>query len=166
MQFDIRAIVRQKAPNAKVPGFVIRWLERITHVKQMNAFLRRHPDLRDYEFIRMTLSEELGCTASIEGVETIPTSDKPVIFVSNHPLGGLDGMIIAEMIHAHRPRPLKVIVNELLMYLEPINGLWAPVNKVGHLSKEQAAAQHSAAGHQSTSRHASVHSLQQCFSES
>lgn len=138
MQFDIRAIVRQKAPNAKVPGFVIRWLERITHVKQMNAFLQRHPDLRDYEFIRMTLSEELGCTASIEGVENIPTSERPVIFVSNHPLGGLDGMIIAEMIHAHRPRPLKVIVNELLMYLEPINGLWAPVNKVGRLTREQA----------------------------
>ena len=138
MQFDIRAIVRQKAPNAKVPGFVIRWLERITHVKQMNAFLRRHPDLCDYEFIRMTLSEELGCTASIEGVENIPTSERPVIFVSNHPLGGLDGMIIAEMIHAHRPRPLKVIVNELLMYMEPINGLWAPVNKVGRLTREQA----------------------------
>ena len=138
MQFDIRAIVRQKAPNAKVPGFVIRWLERITHVKQMNAFLRRHPDLRDYEFIRMTLSEELDCTASIEGVENIPTSERPVIFVSNHPLGGLDGMIIAEMIHAHRPRPLKVIVNELLMYMEPINGLWAPVNKMGRLTREQA----------------------------
>lgn len=138
MQFDIRAIVRQKAPNAKVPGFVIRWLERITHVKQMNAFLRRHPDLRDYDFIRMTLSEELGCTASIEGVENIPTSERPVIFVSNHPLGGLDGMIIAEMIHAHRPRQLKVIVNELLMYMEPINGLWAPVNKVGRLTREQA----------------------------
>lgn len=138
MQFDIRAIVRQKAPNAKVPGFVIRWLERITHVKQMNAFLRRHPDLRDYDFIRMTLSEELGCTASIEGVENIPTSERPVIFVGNHPLGGLDGMIIAEMIHAHRPRPLKVIVNELLMYMEPINGLWAPVNKVGRLTREQA----------------------------
>ena len=138
MQFDIRAIVRQKAPNAKVPGFVIRWLERITHVKQMNAFLQRHPDLRDYDFIRMTLSEELGCTASIEGVENIPTSERPVIFVSNHPLGGLDGMIIAEMIHAHRPRPLKVIVNELLMYMEPINGLWAPVNKMGRLTREQA----------------------------
>ena len=138
MQFDIRAIVQQKAPNAKVPGFVIRWLERITHVKQMNAFLRRHPDLRDYDFIRMTLSEELGCTASIEGVENIPTSERPVIFVSNHPLGGLDGMIIAQMIHEHRPRQLKVIVNELLMYMEPINGLWAPVNKVGRLTREQA----------------------------
>jgi putative hemolysin len=52
-------------------------------------------------------------------------------------------MIIAQMIHESRSekRELKVIVNELLMYMEPINELWAPVNKVGHLTKEQAAEQ-------------------------
>lgn len=138
LQFDIRAILRSKAPKAHVPGFIIRYLERIVHVKQMNAFLRKYPDLKGYEFIDRVIHEELGCSASIEGTENIPTSDKPVIFVSNHPLGGLDGMIIAQMIHAHRPRPLKVIVNELLMYMEPINSLWAPVNKVGKLTREQA----------------------------
>jgi len=52
-------------------------------------------------------------------------------------------MIIAKMIHDQRQaqpegRSLKVIVNELLMYMEPIADLWAPVNKVGRLSKEQA----------------------------
>ena len=138
LQFDIRAIVKSKAPKAHVPGFLIRYLERITHIKEMNAFLRRHPDARDYEFIRLTVSEELGCSASIDGIENIPTDDRPVIFVSNHPLGGLDGMIIAQMIHEHRPRSLKVIVNELLMFMEPIADLWAPVNKVGRLTKEQA----------------------------
>ena len=138
LQFDIRAIVKSKAPKAHVPGFLIRYLERITHIKEMNAFLRRHPDARDYDFIRLTVSEELGCTASIDGTENIPTDDRPVIFVSNHPLGGLDGMIIAQMIHEHRPRSLKVIVNELLMFMEPIADLWAPVNKVGRLTKEQA----------------------------
>ena len=51
-------------------------------------------------------------------------------------------MIIAQMIHKCRnERSLKVIVNELLMFMEPIADLWAPVNKVGHLSKEQAAEQ-------------------------
>ncbi len=138
LQFDIRAIVKKKAPKACVPGFVIRYLERITHVKQMNAFLRQYPDLKGYEFIDRVIHEELGCSASIDGIENIPTDDRPVIFVSNHPLGGLDGMIIAQMIHEHRPRPLKVIVNELLMFMEPIADLWAPVNKVGHLTKEQA----------------------------
>ena len=139
LQFDIPAILRQKAPNTRVPAFLVRYLERITHVKQMNAFLRKYPDLRGYEFIERVISEELGCSASIDGTEHIPTHGKPVIFVSNHPLGGLDGMIIAQLIHQTRKRPLKVIVNELLMFMEPIADLWAPVNKVGKLSKEQAA---------------------------
>ena len=172
MQFDIRAILKSKAPKAHVPGFLIRYLERITHIKQMNAFLRKYPDLKGYDFIRLVVSEELGCTASIDGTENIPADGRPVIFVSNHPLGGLDGMIIAQMIHDTRSnspkdgltaqrsnspkdgltaqrsnsaavcqaegRSLKVIVNELLMYMEPINELWAPVNKVGHLTREQA----------------------------
>lgn len=141
LQFDIRAILRSKAPKAHVPEFVIRYLERIAHIKQMNAFLAKHPTARDYDFIRLVVDEELGCSASIDGTENIPTEDQPVIFVSNHPLGGLDGMIIAEMIHTHRPRPLKVIVNDLLMHMEPIADLWAPVSKLGKFSKEQAATQ-------------------------
>lgn len=146
LQFDIRAILKQKAPKAHVPNFIIRYLERIVHVKRMNAFLRKYPDLRGYEFIQRVIREELGCSASITGIENIPKDDKPVIFVSNHPLGGLDGMIIAEMIHESRmtkdkSRKLKVIVNELLMFMEPIADLWAPVNKVGHISKEQVAEQ-------------------------
>lgn len=139
LQFDIRAILKSKAPKAKIPEFLIRYLERITHIEQMNAFLRKYPDKKNYEFIELVISEELGCSASIEGTEHIPTDNKPVIFVSNHPLGGLDGMIIAQMIHRSRAsqRELKVIVNELLMFMEPIAGLWAPVSKTSRLSREQ-----------------------------
>ena len=48
-------------------------------------------------------------------------------------------MIIAQMIHRSRAnqRELKVIVNELLMFMEPIAGLWAPVSKTSRLSREQ-----------------------------
>lgn len=146
LQFDIRAVLKSKAPNAKVPEFLIRYLERITHIKQMNAFLRKYPDLKGYEFIDKVIAEELNCSASIEGIEHIPTGERPVVFVSNHPLGGLDGMIIAQLIHRTRQqqadkaanRQLKVIVNDLLMYMEPIADLWAPVSKLGRFSHEQA----------------------------
>ena len=137
LQFDIQAVIKRKAPNAHVPGFIIRYLERITHIRQMNAFLRVHTTERNYDFIQVVLDEELGCSASIDGQENIPVDGRPVLFVSNHPLGGLDGMIIAQMIHNARPNQLKVIVNDLLMHMEPLAGLWAPVNKVGRLSREQ-----------------------------
>ena len=128
LQFDIRTVLKQKAPKAHVPGFLIRYLERIAHIKQMNAFLRKYPDVKNYDFIRLVLDEELGCSASIDGIENIPTDGKPLIFASNHPLGGLDGMIIAQMIHESRSsrgdsRPLKEIVNDLLMFMEPLAGL-------------------------------------------
>lgn len=143
LQLDIKAVIKAKAPKARVPSFLIRYLERIVHVDQMNAFLRKHTTEKNYDFIRVVLDEEVGCSASIEGIENIPTDGKPVIFVSNHPLGGLDGMIIAQMIHESRAekRELRVIVNDLLMHMEPLAGLWAPVNKTGRLSKEQAAEQ-------------------------
>lgn len=144
LQLDIRAIVKSKVPNAHVPDFIIRYLEHITHVKQMNAFLQAHTTERDYDFINLVITEELGCSASIEGTQNIPTDGKPVIFVSNHPLGGLDGMIIAQMIHESREssnQQLKVIVNDLLMHMEPIADLWAPVSKVGKLSRGQVAEQ-------------------------
>ena len=102
LELDIRAILKRKAPHAYVPGFIIRYLERISHFKQMNVFLRKHPNERNYDFIQLVVSEELGCSASIDGTENIPTDNRPVIFVSNHPLGGLDGMIIAQLIDESR----------------------------------------------------------------
>lgn len=142
LQFDIRELVKSKAPKAHVPNFVLSYLERIAHIHQMNAFLREHPDLRGYDFIKHVINDLLGCSATIEGVENIPTDEQPLIFVSNHPLGGLDGMIIAQLIHNNKSgRELKVIVNDILMNMEPIADLWAPVNKVGRLSREQAQAQ-------------------------
>ena len=150
LQLSVRDILRGKLPGRRVPECLIRYLERIVHLEQMNAFLRVHSTEKDYEFIRLVLSEELGCTASIDGVEHIPTGDSPVLFVSNHPLGGLDGMIIAQMIHESRQtqavgqpqRELKVIVNDLLMHMQPLAGLWAPINKVGKISREQVEEQH------------------------
>ena len=117
LQFDIRAILKSNAPKAKIPDFLIRYLERIVHVEQMNAFLRKHSTERDYDFIRPVLDEELCCTASIDGTENIPTDGKPVIFVSNHPLGGLDGMIIAQMIHESRSekRELKILAGDIII---------------------------------------------------
>lgn len=138
LRIDIPAVLKRKAPNAKIPHFVINYLERIVHVKQMNRFLAAHPDIKDYDFIRAILKEEFNCTVSIQGTENIPQTDQPLIFVSNHPLGALDGVIEALMIGEQRNYNLKVIVNDLLMYMTPLAGLFAPVNKVGKQSREYA----------------------------
>ena len=80
----------------------------------------------------------LGCDAAIEGTENMPQTAEPLLFVANHPLGGLDGMLIALMLHNLRDRQLKVVVTDFLMYMQPLRDLFVPVNKTGDQSLEYA----------------------------
>src|SRR5690606_26179220 len=67
------------------------------------------------------------------GAENIPVSDS-VIFASNHPLGGLDGIAIMQAIGRHR-RDVKFLVNDILMNIRNLEPLFVPVNKVGGQAK-------------------------------
>ena len=138
LKIDIPATLKAKAPNTYVPTFIIRWLERIVHVEQMNRFLAEHTEERDFEFARVFLQDELKCTFSAEGTENISDTDRPLLFVSNHPLGGLDGIILALLLGEQRNYNIRVIVNDLLMYIKPLAGLFVPVNKVGRQNRDYA----------------------------
>lgn len=139
LRIDVPAAVKAKLPGKYVPLFIIRWLERIVHVPEMNEFLKNHTDIYDFDFARTYLTEGLHCSYSISGKENIPRTDKPLLFVSNHPLGGLDGIVLALMLGEQRNYHLRLIVTDLLMYIKPLNGIFVPVNKVGKQSREYAA---------------------------
>ena len=59
----------------------------------------------------------------------------PFVTVSNHPYGGLDGVILVDLIGNMRP-DLKVMVNEFLDVIEPLKSSWIPVNPKNNLQKE------------------------------
>src|SRR5690606_4292546 len=65
----------------------------------------------------------------LEGAENIPVDDS-VIFASNHPLGGLDGIAIMQAIGRYR-RDVKFLVNDILMNVRNLEPLFVPVNKIG-----------------------------------
>ena len=138
LKIDVRAAVEAKMPGRRLPGFVIRYLERIVHVREMNEFLKVHTTERDFDFARVYITEGLHCTYSVDGTENIPDSDAPLLFVSNHPLGGLDGIVLALMLGEIRNYRLRLIVTDLLLYIKPLNGIFVPVNKVGKQSREYA----------------------------
>lgn len=128
IRLDVEAVVRKNVGN-RVPRFVVNYLKRIVHEDVFNTFFRQHPDLKDYDFIREVIGPNLlKTTVSIEGEENLPHDGKPLLFVSNHPLGGLDGMILALYLGERRGYNLRVIVNELLMYLTPLQGIFVPVH--------------------------------------
>ena len=138
VKIDVREVLRAKLPGHKVPEFVVRYLQRIVHEEEMNHFLREHAGETGYVFLDHVVHDLLGCSAVLYGAENIPQGDEPLIFVSTHPLGGLDGMINAMLLHEHRHRQMKLIVTDLLMYMRPLEELFVPVNKVGGQSKEYA----------------------------
>ena len=133
---DFDEVVRTRAP--RLPRFVKSWLRRIVHVDEMNAYYDSHQGSYDVDFARTFLEEGLHCSASAEGVENIPTTGKPLLFVSNHPLGGLDGIILSLVLGERRNYHIRLIVTDFLMLIRPLAGIFVPVNKIGKQSREYA----------------------------
>ncbi len=78
----------------------------------------------------------LGIKAEVSGTENIPQSGR-YIFVSNHPLGGLDGLVfIHEVSKVYRD--IKFPVNDILTSIRNLSGIFLAVNKHGPQGKEAA----------------------------
>lgn len=137
MQVDLEKILADKNPKLSkmIPRFVINYLRRITHQDGINGLLRDHAELRGFAFNDAVLAT-LGIKYRAHGVENIPAGGRN-IFVSNHPLGGLDGMVFMSELGKHFS-DAKFPVNDILLYLKNYQGIFLPVNKHGALGREAA----------------------------
>jgi len=135
MHINVADILSKRAPDRHIPAFVVRYLERLIHQDEMNAMLDQYGHLRGYEFLDTFLRKGLHCDYTLHEDYPIYKHSANSIFVSNHPLGGLDGIILALMLHEHG-YDARVIVNDLLMNVEPLRELFVPVNKVGTQRRE------------------------------
>ncbi|NLJ42601.1 MAG: glycerol acyltransferase [Bacteroidales bacterium] len=137
LQIDVKQVLTDKNPSlAKViPGFVIRYLKRIVHQDEINDFLKHYGHLRDAEFIKAGL-RQFEITYSVTGSENIPAGGR-YIFVSNHPLGGLDGLVFINELSKYFAN-IKFPVNDILMNLKNLSGIFLPVNKHGAQGREAA----------------------------
>jgi 1-acyl-sn-glycerol-3-phosphate acyltransferase len=137
LQLDVENILSDKNPKIRrlLPGFVIRYLKRIVHQNEINEILRNYADLRGAAFNDATLGY-MGITYRAHGVENLPKGGRN-IFISNHPLGGLDGMVFMSELSKHFPA-IKFPVNDILMYIENYSEIFLPVNKVGTFGRDAA----------------------------
>lgn len=139
LQIDVDSVLRKRIPRLRrfMPRALVRWLERFICQPQMNVFLAQYGHLRDAEFCR-ALVDHLDITYHVHGsIDNIPS--KRVIVACNHPLGGLDGMILIELFTRLFGSDVKFLVNNLLMAVEPLRGVFIPVNKYGKQSRQAAA---------------------------
>jgi 1-acyl-sn-glycerol-3-phosphate acyltransferase len=129
-KIDVEKVLYSKNPalGKIVPSFVINYLKRIIHQDELNAFLKENGHLWDSEFIEAGL-KFLNTKYKVHGVENIPEKGR-YIFVSNHPLGGLDGLVFIYELSKHFT-DIKFPVNDILMNIENLSGIFLPVNKHG-----------------------------------
>ena len=135
---DIEKILKSKmGPKAKfVPGFLVSWLKRIAHQDQVNAFLWDSRDKVGVEWLEDCV-RYLDMTLEIEGKENLPDPNdgRLYTFVSNHPLGGEDGVALGAIIGRHYDGRFRYLVNDLLMNLPGLAPVCIPINKTGKQSR-------------------------------
>ena len=74
-------------------------------------------------------------TLHIKGEENLPETGK-FVFVSNHPLGGLDGICLAAILGAKYDKKIKYLVNDILLNIENLESIFVPINKHGPQAKD------------------------------
>lgn len=133
---DIDKIIREKAPDKYklIPKFIISYLKRIIHQDEINPFLKESKDKTGVDFLEATMIF-LDVRLVIKGEENLP--DKGLCtFVSNHPLGGQDGVALGYILGKHYNGKIKYLVNDLLMNLHNLAPLFIPVNKTGSQNRQ------------------------------
>ncbi len=126
----IREVIRRKNPKLLrwMPRFVLRYVERIVHEDDINQVMANIGHLHGLAFVD-ALIDELGVIVELEGAEHIPL-EGGVIFASNHPLGGLDGIAFMHALGKYR-QDIKFIVNDILLNIKNLEPLFVGVNKHG-----------------------------------
>lgn len=128
---DIEKILASKLGEKMkyVPKFAVNWLKRIAHEDLVNRILWDNKGLEGYEWLEACL-KALDITVEVQGIENLPAPDDPkrYTFVSNHPLGGPDGVAIGAVIGRHFNNNFRYIVNDILMALPGLAPLCIPVN--------------------------------------
>jgi len=136
-QVDIEKIFMDKNPKLLklIPGFIIRYLKRVIHQDELNEAFVELSKKNGLEYIDEALSI-LGTKTEVYGLDNIPKEGR-FVFAANHPLGGLDGMMLTQVIGRVFP-DLKFLVNDILMRLKGVGTVFLAVNKHGKQSTEYA----------------------------
>lgn len=137
-KIDIDKIIRDKAGDkaGRVPRFVVAWLKRIIHQDEINEFLEREGDKQGVPWLYDCV-EFLDMKLQVVGGENLPAPEDGCLytFVSNHPLGGQDGVALGALLGGRYDGKVKYLVNDLLMNLHGLAPLCIPINKVGAQSR-------------------------------
>ena len=99
----------------------------VLRINKLNRLYEEISHLRGMDFIDALIDKlQLEYEVNEEELKQIPR-EGAFITVSNHPLGGIDGMLLVKVISRVRP-DIKVMSNFVLNKIEPVSEYMLPVN--------------------------------------
>ena len=143
-KLDIDAVLKSKAKSHynKIPKVAINYLKRKVHQDELNYIIETYRDKKGSDFMKACV-DYFNLTLHIEGEENIPKTGK-FVFVSNHPLGGLDGICLAATLGEKYDKKIKYLVNDILLNIENLESIFIPINKHGSQAKDSVKAMNDA----------------------
>ncbi len=138
-EIDVKELFYEKNPKTArwIPGFIYRYLRRVAHQDWINEMIRDYGHLKGYDF-SAAMMKFFDLKIEIKGKENLPDEGR-YIFAANHPWGGLDGHIIMVIVgDKYGEDKYKFLVNDILMVLKNLHGVFIPVNKHGRQGSELA----------------------------
>ena len=111
-------------------------LRKLTHEREINAFLEHNKHVDGVEFVDRVLDHfNFSYTMSNKDRMNIPSTGR-VVIIANHPLGALDGLALLKAVGEVR-RDVRIVANDLLMNFKPLQNLFLPVDNMGHSTRKQ-----------------------------
>lgn len=138
--FSVDQVIAEHYPalnERKITASLVkRVLKRLLHEQAFIDFAEEYPHLQGIEFVEQVLEYlNFSYAASDRERENIPPAGK-VVIIANHPIGSLDGLALLKLIHEVRS-DVKVVANDLLMSLEPLQSLLLPVRVLTGVSTKE-----------------------------
>lgn len=102
-------------------------LMKVLKISALNKLYDRHKHLKDVEFLNAILDDlQIKFEIPEEDLKRLP-KDGAYITISNHPLGGVDGILLLKLMLEKEPN-FRIIANFLLHRIAPLKPFIMPVN--------------------------------------
>jgi putative hemolysin len=117
---DLKSIIESKYPRFFRTGkffkerILLKGLNWILCISEINDLLVRHSNENARRFLENVFEEiDISYSISRRDRDRIPSEGR-LLIAANHPLGGIDGLLLIKLLLEIR-KDVKVIVNDLLM---------------------------------------------------
>lgn len=131
MDFDVKKVIENKIDESLrnypklLRNIAVFSMSKILHLDFVSDFLKENENLRNFDLIdELFQSLDFSYYVSARDRYKIPSEGRLVV-VSNHPLGGLDGLALLRAISEVR-QDVRIVANDVLMNLNNLSDLFLP----------------------------------------